>query len=844
MVYQSAQLLLSLGTQVLISFHSLPTSINKIMHTLNGNIPHTKETPIIINLCDRLPPSPQEVKPPPPHNISQPIRLFDLLCPHLSGEHPIQQIPPSPLICFCGIDHPRLFLRQRRRRFCPPQPGGLSISGADAEERFRVRRKVTINFKAPKSHKRAKSFYPSPPTTPQGTVEIRNSQNSELTSEATSPAPPPSGAPGVVLMTNEECKPLPFASSSLSGRGSRAARRRLYRQWRKAPRETIWFPSLGKKVSSKGTPQKAAKQKAAGNTNAKLFRHLVLLHSAHKGPQRGKQRKPITTPQVSYGAQIKLGTQNVQGIVELLKRQQCLDMMSSESLDILFLTETKTTSYYTYNSQGHLFIINGATSDKYGGVSAINSPTLRPFIKDLFQHSTRILVISCHSGDSHYIGVYAPHDKLDYETVKLPFWQHLQSIVDFIPQPEPIYIIGDWNVRLQGRKPDEHHCLGPFVHGKGCNFAKTGEERNRNLFLNFLNSTDTCDAITYKTPDLLQHVTYRDKSPPPADWGLFALDSVKVLQFWDKVAGLRIREEDTLLIGQSIRSFLTEEPLMQTTPLRPRVDPYRFQSLDKLVIRRKWLPTVRHCRAHRNTGFPSNHYLLTASLQVKLGARPPTNPRPPKLEYKVDQNTRQQFCQTFRSAYVRPRNQTPAPTREYSVHTDGSGSKGRATTSTPAGWGVYIQQGHPEIVGYGRVNTDYSSPYFWGAQVGSNSAGELSALIEAMLYLLHDTVKASRITIYYDSKWAAQMVRGQSRPKRHATMVHNARKIYSQLQEKSDVSWEWVKGHSGVAGNARGDELAEQGKNVSQSVGLRYAQKPPMLIADITEPPPILLHAK
>ena len=102
---------------------------------------------------------------------------------------------------------------------------------------------------------------------------------------------------------------------------------------------------------------------------------------------------------------------------------------------------------------------------------------------------------------------------------------------------------------------------------------------------------------------------------------------------------------------------------MQTTPLRPRVDPYRFQSLDKLVVRRKWLPTVHQCRSHHNTGFPSDHYLLAASLQVKLGARPPAAPRPPKLEYQVGENTRQQFCQTFRSAYVRPRTDTPVPTR-------------------------------------------------------------------------------------------------------------------------------------------------------------------------------------
>ena len=788
MVFQSSQLLLSLAAQVLISFHTLSTSINKMMHIINGNIPHNQEPSFPIRLSDRLPPFPQEQASNPPQVSAQPIRLFDLLYPNPSTEHPDPIGDPIPI---------QVFLRHRPHQTTPsltappilPTTARRPLHQRSGRRRtVRVSHRTIINYKAPKPRKRARPFHPSPPTTPPGTVEIRNSQNSELTSEATSPAPPPSGAPGVVSTTNEECKPLPFASSSLSGRGSRAARRRLYRQWRKARRENIWFPSLGKKVSSKGTPQRAAKQMAAGNTNAKLFRHLVLEHSTHKGPQRGKQRKPMTTPQVSYGAKIKLGTQNVQGIAELLKHQQCLDVMSSETLDIVFLTETKTTSYYTYNSQGHLFIINGSTSDKYGGISAIISPTLRPFIKDIFQHSTRILqvVISCHSGDSHYIGVYAPHDKLDYETVKLPFWQQLQSIVDSIPQPEPVFIIGDWNVRLQGRKPDEHHCLGPFVYGKGPNFAKTGEERNRNQFLNFLNSTDTCDAITYKTPDLLQHVTYRDESPPPADWGLFALDSIRVLQFWDKIAGLPIREEDTLLIGQSIRSFLTEEPLMQTTPLRPRVDPYRFQSLDKLVVRRKWLPTVHQCRSHHNTGFPSDHYLLAASLQVKLGARPPAAPRPPKLEYQVDANTRQQFCQTFRS----------------------------------------------------RVNTDYSSPYFLGAQVGSNNTGELTALIEAMLYLLHDTVKASCITIYYDSKWAAQMVRGQARPKRHATMVHHARKIYSQLQEKSDVRWEWVKGHSGVAGNARADALAEQGKSSTRSEGLRYAQKPPLLIVDITDQPP------
>ena len=205
MVHQSSQVLLNLASRVLISFHSLSTSINKLMHTLNGNIPSTNMPPIILNLNDRLPPLPQEANPTLSHSNIQPIRLFDLLYPTPPKEHPEH---PKPLDAPIPID---LLLRYRPPKTTPsltaspilPTTARRPLQQRSGRRRtVRVRRNTIINFKTPKPRKQVRFFHPSPPTTPQGTVEIRNSQNSELTPEAISPAPPPSGAPGVVNTTN------------------------------------------------------------------------------------------------------------------------------------------------------------------------------------------------------------------------------------------------------------------------------------------------------------------------------------------------------------------------------------------------------------------------------------------------------------------------------------------------------------------------------------------------------------------------------------------------------------------------------------------------------------------
>ena len=75
--------------------------------------------------------------------------------------------------------------------------------------------------------------------------------------------------------------------------------------------------------------------------------------------------------------------------------------------------------------------------------------------------------------------------------------------------PEPVYIIGDFNVRLQGRTPEEGNIIGPHVYGKGRNHIQQLEGSNRAYCARFLEATSTVDALTFKQSDLLKHVTYR-----------------------------------------------------------------------------------------------------------------------------------------------------------------------------------------------------------------------------------------------------------------------------------------------------------------------------------------------
>ena len=221
-----------------------------------------------------------------------------------------------------------------------------------------------------------------------------------------------------------------------------------------------------------------------------------------------------------------------------------------------------------------------------------------------------------------------------------------------------------------------------------------------------------------------------------------------------------------------------------------------------------------------HTGFPSDHYMLLTEIQVKLAHRPPRPP--PKLNLTsitpsqvIEFNAKVRESLTGEQRVI----EHTHPTDHSAVHfyTDGSGSSGKCSAQTPAGWGWCYQQGDAWIEACRPVPTTSDHSAFLGATVGSHNAGELSAIVEAVPYAQEKEL--STAIIHSDSRWAINMITGKWCPRTHAKFINDIRAIIRAGTTR--VVLQWVKGHAGNEGNERADRLADEGKDSQQRRGGR-----------------------
>ncbi len=136
---------------------------------------------------------------------------------------------------------------------------------------------------------------------------------------------------------------------------------------------------------------------------------------------------------------------------------------------------------------------------------------------------------------------------------------------------------------------------------------------------------------------------------------------------------------------------------------------------------------------------------------------------------------------------------------EVTIYTDGAcrGNPG------PGGWGVLMLAGKKEKTLQGADPET------------TNNRMEIQAAIEALNVLK----RRCRVILYTDSKYVKDGInewlpnwktRGWKTSNRKPVKNEDLWRELDRLVADHDVDWRWVKGHSGVAGNERADELANE----------------------------------
>ena len=117
---------------------------------------------------------------------------------------------------------------------------------------------------------------------------------------------------------------------------------------------------------------------------------------------------------MQFSNKLTVGSVNVQGFADTINLKNALQLMQEHRLDVLMLSETRSTSYYSYVFEQHLVILSGNNKDKFAGVGATISPKARPHLLDVIQLNNRILHLAFgkKGGDFHVIRAFGPHSGL------------------------------------------------------------------------------------------------------------------------------------------------------------------------------------------------------------------------------------------------------------------------------------------------------------------------------------------------------------------------------------------------------------------------------------------------
>ena len=196
-----------------------------------------------------------------------------------------------------------------------------------------------------------------------------------------------------------------------------------------------------------------------------------------------------------------------------------------------------------------------------------------------------------------------------------------------------------------------------------------------------------------------------------------------------------------------------------------------------------------------------------------------------------------EHMRAYPSAVTLARTLSESPSR-WVLFTDGAGPvPGKALF---AGWGVAVWDESslspsPHVELYGPVCTTVADSRWIGADSATNNTGELTAMVEALLWLESEATGPAEVpaTIFYDSTYAYNALTSSPQPAANDVLVTKARAIFDRVRQVRPIDFKYFRGHSGNQGNDHADRLAGLGAN-----GLQTTQSCRWLIP-MASPPPV-----
>ena len=268
--------------------------------------------------------------------------------------------------------------------------------------------------------------------------------------------------------------------------------------------------------------------------------------------------------------------------------------MKRHSLHVLILTETHLKESTTYCIDQHAFYFSSSKTEGTG-VGVIIAPHFRPYIAAVIPHDDRNieLQVATRGLSTTVIGTYAPHQGPQHDEHREEYWETLSSIIAAHPLDAPVYVLGDFNTRLIARRQEEMHIIGPHIFGQGlAHLEGTPQpaptpQPNREHMLELATERNLVIANTFRTPKLEHRASFRE-----------------------------------------IR-----------TARGTSISPEDYTQLDHVLVTRRWLSSVHHTRTFPYQEWDSNHYLMTATIRVRLGSKRPDNTPKQKLRYSDPDET-------------------------------------------------------------------------------------------------------------------------------------------------------------------------------------------------------------